>query len=174
MSYINQNSLNAKISEANELFYNKNQYDLYYEKLNEIICTEMENSFGFITPIELQNLSLSEIIERETFLIPYLSLFIGEITYLDKLNETCFVRPDNILDLGKVYSYYLSIPNTTNKLIKITYILCKLSDYTNKIRQDEIELYMENEELAKEIEREEYEEDLQSRINIWTLADKYH
>ncbi|NBO50334.1 MAG: hypothetical protein EBU80_11590 [Chitinophagia bacterium] len=34
--------------------------------------------------------------------------------------------------LGKIYSYYLSIPDTTNKLSKIMYLSCKINDYNEK------------------------------------------
>ncbi len=173
MPYFNEQTFYNKIAEANELYYQKKEYKLYYQKLNEIICTGLDECFGFITPEELQNMTLSQIIDNEAFIIPFLSLYSKEITYISELDETCYIQANKDFDFGKIYSYYLSIPDTTNKLTKISYLSCKINDYNEKIEKDRIQYELEEEKRAEENMQEYYEEEKQSRIYYWTMADRY-
>lgn len=164
MSYLNTDILYNKIKEANTMYYETQKYKLYYKKLNKIICNNLSHYKGFISPEQLQNMSLTEIVNNEKSIIEFLSYHTKDITYMPNLDFSCYIDSNENFDFGKIYSYYLSTPDTTDKLSKITYLSLMLNTYINENNKNNYN-YIENED--------EHEDDKESRIYYWTMADKF-
>ncbi len=170
MPFIDNDAFYNAIAKANETLYATGQYQLYYNKIVELLNIQLNDSFGYIDPLKLQKLTLSEIIENETTLIPFLYMFASKLSYMPELDESCYIEPNDTCDFSKLYSYYLSIPDTTDKLSKICYLSLKVNDYEEKIDKDYLEYEQEQKQYKKRIEEED---DRSSRMYYWCMADKY-
>lgn len=147
-SYYVTRSIIEEVKTLNDLYYSKGEYEMYYNKLNEMINTQFINYFMFLTPTDLQKMSWTDI-EDDDFVVPFLGQFAKEIIYMPTLDESCYIDPETC-DFGKVYSYFMSIPNTTDKLTKITLLSLRVRDF---IRDEEME-YCEH---LKEIDNGYYD-----------------